>query len=59
MYDAQMPCLFIKSISDGSPLQEENQYHPKNTYIDGCRALVRINYSLVTPVQKQAQSDGY
>ena len=28
------------------------------TYIDGCRAIVRINYSLVTPVKSQVQSDG-
>ena len=28
-------------------------------YIDGCRAVVRINYSLVTPVKTQTQSDGY
>ena len=28
-------------------------------YIDGCRAVDRINYSLVTPVSRQTQSDGY
>ena len=28
-------------------------------YIDGCQAVVSINYSLVTPVKRQAQSDGY
>ena len=26
--------------------------------IDGCHAVVRINYSLVTPVNRQTQSDG-
>ena len=28
-------------------------------YIDGCPVVVRINFSLVTPVKRQAQSDGY
>ena len=27
------------------------------TYIDGCRAVVRINYSLVTRVNRQTQSE--
>ena len=29
------------------------------TYIDGCRSVGRINHSLVTPVNRQRQSDGY
>ena len=28
-------------------------------YIDGCHAFDCINYSLVTPVRRQTQSDGY
>ena len=28
-------------------------------YIDGCCAVVRINFSLVTPVNRQRQSEGY
>ena len=31
----------------------------KKLYIDGCRAIVSINYILVTPVNRQMQSDGY
>ena len=31
----------------------------KVVYIDGCRAVDCINYSLVTPVNRQTQSDGY
>ena len=28
-------------------------------YIDGCRSVDRIDCSLVTPVNRQRQSDGY
>ena len=34
-------------------------YGKSVTYIDGCHAVVRINYSLVTSVKRQTQSDGY
>ena len=29
------------------------------SYIDGCRSVDRMNCSLVTPVNKQRQSDSY
>ena len=28
-------------------------------YIDGCRSIDHIHYSLIAPVNRQKQSDGY
>ena len=40
-------------------LSAERKWHITVLYIDGCHAVGRINYSQVTPVSRQTQSDGY
>ena len=36
----------------------QNSLDRGHVYLDGSHTVVRINYSLVTPVKRQAQSDG-
>ena len=52
---------YIKVAYDNSVggIPKWRQANRELVYIDGCRAIVRINYSLVTPVNRQMQSDGH
>ena len=49
----------INNLVQNNDLMTVLSYGNLVTYIDGCHAVDRINYSLVTPVSRQTQSDSF